>query len=239
MINAIIIDDERLARVELDHLLKNHPTIKVVALCADKEETIEALKKHQVDLMFLDINMPEKNGFELLEEIEETPDVIFVTAYDEFAVKAFEVNALDYLLKPVDPNRLEQTIEKYTIIKEKSDRIYKEGNLTLESQIFIKDGQKCWFVELKSIRYFESEGNYIRVYFENHKPLILKSLNKLEEKIDHKYFFRANRKHIINLKWIEKVEPWFNGGLQAVLKSGEKIEISRRQSTKFKDQLSI
>lgn len=239
MINAIIVDDERLARIELEHLLKIHKEINIVALCANKKEVDETLKTQQVDLMFLDINMPEKNGFELLETIEETPDVIFVTAYDEYAVNAFEVNALDYLLKPVDPERLTQTIEKYISNRKTSNIRNKEQNLTLESQIFIKDGQKCWFVELKNIRYFQSEGNYIRVYFENQKPLILNSLNKLEEKLDSKYFFRANRKHIINLKWIDKVEPWFNGGLQAVLKSGEKIEISRRQSSKFKEQLSI
>lgn len=238
MINAIIIDDERLARLELKHLLANFNEINIVAECSSLNETKIALEEHAVDLLFLDINMPEKNGFELLESLEKTPDVIFVTAYDEYAVKAFEVNALDYLLKPIDPDKLENSIQNFINNYEKKGTS-KPKNLDYNSQIFIKDGQKCWFVELKDIRYFESEGNYIRVFFKNFKPLILKSLNKLEEKLDPEYFFRANRKNIVNVKWIETVEPWFNGGLQATLKNGEKIEISRRQSSKFKEQMSL
>ena len=165
------------------------------------------------------------------------PMVIFVTAYDEFAIKAFEVNALDYLLKPIDPDRLKETIQKI-----QTDIVPgnpPEEKLGENDRIFIKDGEKCWFVDLKDIRMFESEGNYVKVHFEKFRPLILRSLNSLEEKLDEKLFFRANRKYIINLKKISNIENWFNGGLQVELNEGEKIEISRRQAIKFKDKMSI
>jgi two-component system LytT family response regulator len=170
------------------------------------------------------------------------PRVVFVTAYDEFALKAFDFNALDYLLKPVSTERLDETIKK--VIQEKNSlpnnkSISEQNYLTEDNQVFLKDGDKCWFVKLSDIRMFESEGNYVRVYFHNFKPLILKSLNNLEERLHPQQFFRASRKHIINLKWIDSVENWFNGGLMAKLKSGEQVEISRRQSAKFKDMMSL
>ncbi len=240
---AIIVDDERLARKELKSLLKDYHEIEIVDECSSPDEAISSIKKHDPDLLFLDIQMPEKTGFDLLQELEKTPKVIFVTAYDEFALKAFEVNALDYLMKPVDPERLKETLQK--VINEDNEKeipiIVEEnkGLLSSTDQIFIKDGEKCWFVTLKDIRMFESEGNYVRIYFQNFKPLILKSLNNLEDRLDNKVFFRANRKYIINLKWISHIENWFNGGLQVTLKDGEKIEISRRQAVKFKALMSL
>ncbi len=111
--------------------------------------------------------------------------------------------------------------------------------LKSEDQVFVKDGDRCWFVKLEEVRVFESEGNYVRIFFGEHKPLILRTLNYLDERLDPKIFFRANRKHIINLKWVENIEPWLNGGLLAKMKGGQKIEVSRRQSIKFKDMLSL
>jgi two-component system LytT family response regulator len=185
--------------------------------------------------------MPGMTGFEVLQKLEKTPKVVFVTAYDEYAIKAFEVNALDYLLKPIEQKRLENCILKIQDLQKipTQDTFKTEATLTEDDRVFVKDGEKCWFVTLKDVRLFESEGNYVRVYFNQHKPLILKSLNNLEERLSQKQFFRASRKHILNLKWIEKIEPWFNGGLMAELKGGEKIEISRRQSTRFKDLMSL
>src|SRR5690606_8358588 len=189
------------------------------------------------DLLFLDINMPGRSGFELLESLDPAPQVIFVTAYDEHALKAFEVNALDYLLKPIDPERLEAAINK---LQEANEDVEGQRKTLHENdQIFLKDGEKCWFVTLKDVRYFESEGNYIRVRFNDQKPLVLRSLNKLEEKLDPHVYFRANRKHIVNLRWVEKIEPWFNGGLMVKLKSGEQLEVSRRQASRFKELLSL
>ena len=239
---AIIIDDERLARKELKSLLKDYHEVEIVDECASPEEAIKSIEKHNPDLLFLDIQMPEKTGFDLLQELDKSPKVVFVTAFDEYAVKAFEVNALDYLMKPVDPERLKETMVKVLYEDIEDDELYDvpdRGILSSNDQIFIKDGEKCWFIHLKDVRMFESEGNYVRIYFETFKPLVLKSLNGLEERLDQKLFFRANRKYIINLKWVSHIENWFNGGLQVVLKDGEKVEISRRQAVKFKALMSL
>ena len=241
---AIIIDDERLARTELKKLLKDFPEIDVIEEAANADEGITKIENLQPELIFLDIQMPGKTGFEMLTELKKTPQIIFTTAYDEFAMKAFEVNALDYLLKPVEPKRLSDAIQKLKRkdSKETQDEIsYTTNNsvLTENDQVFVKDGEKCWFVKLGDIRLFESVGNYAKVFFGVNKPLILKSLNALEERLDEKMFFRANRKHIVNLRMIEKIEPYFNGGLLLELQGGEKIEVSRRQTVKFKEMMSL
>ena len=236
---ALVIDDERLARRELISLLDKYENIEVVDECANVEEAKEAVNKHKPDLLFLDIQMPGKNGFDLISELDAVPTVIFVSAYDEFAIRAFEVNALDYLLKPVHPERLGDAIRKLEDDTESDNEDESNEKLTEDDQIFLKDGEKCWFVSLRDIRLFESEGNYVRVLFHESKPLILRSLNNLEKRLDPKVFFRANRKFIINLKWVSNIEPCFNGGLQVTLKDGEKVEISRRQAAKFKDLMSL
>ncbi len=244
MIKAIIIDDERLARNELKKLLMDYPEIEVVAEAANVGEGIEKIENLNPELIFLDIQMPGKTGFDLLSELDKTPHVIFTTAYDEYALKAFEVNALDYLLKPVEPKRLADAIQKLHLQEERepsngSTENVNRSTLYEQDQVFVKDGERCWFVKLNEIRLFESVGNYAKVYFGPNKPLILKSLNALEERLDEKMFFRANRKHIINLRLIEKIEPYFNGGLLLELKGGEKIEVSRRQTVKFKEMMSL
>jgi two-component system LytT family response regulator len=241
-IRAIIIDDERLARNELKKLLQSHSEIEVIEEAANVDEGIEKIELLHPDLIFLDIQMPGKNGFELLSEVEKAPRVIFTTAYDEYAIKAFEVNALDYLLKPIEPKRLGEALNKLQAEMMKDNPALAANNrgpLTELDQVFVKDGERCWFVKLGEIRLFESVGNYAKVYFGTHKPLILKSLNALEERLDDRMFFRANRKHIINLRWIEKIEPYFNGGLLVDLKGGEKVEVSRRQTVKFKEMMSL
>ena len=244
MIKTVIIDDERLARNELKKLLLDFPEIEVVAEAANSAEGIEKIDSLNPDLIFLDIQMPGKTGFDMLAELDKTPFVIFTTAYDEYALKAFEVNALDYLLKPVEPKRLADAIQKLHVEEDKepiddSEISTNKSILNEHDQVFVKDGERCWFVKLSDIRLFESVGNYAKVYFGPNKPLILKSLNALEERLDEKIFFRANRKHIVNLRLIEKIEPYFNGGLLLELKGGEKIEVSRRQTVKFKEMMSL
>ena len=241
-IKSIIIDDERLARNELKKLVLAHPEIEIIDEASNVDEGVDKIELMQPDLIFLDIQMPGKTGFDLLTELERAPKVIFTTAYDEYALKAFEVNALDYLLKPIEPKRLADAITKlvYELEKEKmGDPAFSRGTLTENDQVFVKDGERCWFVKLNEIRLFESVGNYAKVFFSTNKPLILKSLNALEDRLDSRVFFRANRKHIINLRWIEKIEPYFNGGLLVELKGGEKIEVSRRQTVKFKEMMSF
>jgi two-component system LytT family response regulator len=242
---VLIIDDERLAREELKSMLAEFHTITVIDEAKNPVEGIEKIKELKPDLIFLDIQMPGMNGFEMLLKLDEIPKVIFVTAYDEFALKAFEVNALDYILKPVDPDRLKDAIQKTQLPDEEfSTKLSVEperNNTVLRSgdKIFIKDGEKCWFIDIAEIRMFESDGNYVKVYFDRFRPLILRSLNSLEDRLDPKTFFRANRKFIINMNWISGIENWFNGGLQVALKDGEKVEISRRQAIKFKELMSL
>ncbi|MBA2329997.1 MAG: response regulator [Bacteroidota bacterium] len=243
---AIIIDDERLARAELRRLLQEFPEIEVLDEASNADEGISKIEAYNPDLIFLDIQMPGKTGFDLLTELDKTPHVIFTTAYDDYALKAFEVNALDYLLKPVEPKRLADAIQKLSSIEHANHNNYStyvpsenKSLLSEHDQVFVKDGERCWFVKLNEIRLFESVGNYAKVFFGNNKPLILKSLNSLEERLDEKIFFRANRKHIVNLRMIEKIEPYFNGGLLLELKGGEKIEVSRRQTVKFKETMSL
>lgn len=234
---ALIIDDERLARKELDGLLQKYDTIQVVGEAANADEAEERIAELSPDLLFLDINMPGRDGFELLGALERVPLVIFVTAYDEHAVRAFQVNALDYLVKPIDPVRLDLAVAGLPVPRESG--VPERTVLGLEDQIFLKDGERCWFVALKDIRLFESEGNYVRVRFADQKPLVLRSLNKLEEKLDPHVFFRANRKHILNLRYVESIQPWFSGGLNVKLRTGEEIEVSRRQTSRFKELMSL
>jgi two-component system LytT family response regulator len=240
MQKAIIIDDERLARNELKKLLQEFPEVEVIGEAANATEGIEKIESLNPDLVFLDIQMPGKSGFDMLTQLEKAPHVIFVTAYDEYALKAFEVNALDYLMKPVEPKRLADALLKVRQKDEEELLSYNNRGLLHETdQVFVKDGERCWFVKLSDVRLFESVGNYAKVFFGNNKPLILKSLNALEERLDDKVFFRANRKHIINLRMIDKIEPYFNGGLLLDLTGGEKIEVSRRQAVKFKEMMSL
>ena len=240
---AIIVDDERLARNELKRLLENFPHIEVIAEASNTDEASALLETLQPDVLFLDIQMPGKTGFEWLESWDGfLPEVIFTTAFDEYALKAFEVNALDYVLKPIELARLSESIQRLERRQIQQVRTSTSPNHVLgaQDQIFVKDGERCWFVRLDRVRLCESMGNYVRLFFDDQKPLVLKSLNALEERLDPKVFFRANRKHIINLNYIDKIEPWFSGGLQVTLSGkGEKIEISRRQSIRFKELLSL
>jgi two-component system LytT family response regulator len=237
-IKVIIVEDSRLARNELKELIKQHPELEVIAEAENVDKAYELITQLHPQLLFLDINMPEKDGFALLEMLEDVPAVVFTTAFDEYAIKSFEYNALDYLLKPINKQRFATAVEKA------KDKIKVEEAATVQylnenSQIFIKDGEKCWLVKVADIYLFEIVGNYTRVYFNDCKPLIYKSLNQIEERLPHNLFFRANRQQIVNLQYIKKVDNWFNGKLKATLLSGAEVEISRRQSAFFKDMLSL
>lgn len=239
MIRTILVDDERLARNELRKILADFPEIEIIDEAVNVQDAIEKIEELRPHLIFLDIQMPgNKTGFDLLEVLEYLPKVVFTTAYDEYALKAFDFNALDYLLKPIETKRLAEAIHKVKKQLEQDAQIARNV-LGSGDQVFVKDGERCWFVKLGEVRLFESAGNYAKVFFGTNKPLILKSLNALEERLDPKLFFRANRKHIINLQMITKIDTQYNGGLKVTLQGGEEIEISRRQAVKFRDSMSL
>lgn len=240
-IKTIIVEDSRLARNELKELIKQHPDIEVIAEAENVDEAYRKINELQLQLIFLDINMPGKDGFELLEMLDDVPLVVFTTAFDEYAIKSFEYNALDYLLKPINEKRFADAVDK---VKQKLDaNVAKEntnnGLLNENGQIFIKEGEKCWLVKVSEIQLCEIVGNYTRVYFNGNRPLIYKSLNQIEERLPQQLFFRANRQQIINLQYIKTVDNGFSGKLIATLTTGAEVEISRRQSALFKDMLSL
>jgi two-component system LytT family response regulator len=239
MIQTLIVDDEKLAREGLKALLKEFPEIQIIAEAANVDEALEIIDKQKPQLVFLDVQMPEKTGFEMLEELIETPAIIFTTAYDEYALKAFEVNALDYLLKPVEKDRLGEAIQKAKRQIEESQQNKGKQRLAAHEKVFIRDGDKCWYIKLEDIRLIESAGNYAKIYFDKFQPLIHRTLNSLDERLSEKLFFRANRQQIINLNCIERIELFFNSGFLFYMKDGSKVEVSRRQAVKFKELMSL
>ena len=239
-ISAVIVEDSRLARNELKELIKDYPNINLLGEAENVDDGIELITKTKPDLLFLDINMPEKDGFQLLEELDEVPMVIFTTAFDEYAIKSFEYNALDYLMKPINSKRFETALNKITErLSTTKTNIPDTQKLTENSQIFIKDGEQCWLIKIADIILFEIVGNYTRVYFENNNPLLYKSLNQVEEKLPNSNYFRANRQQIINTNHIKNIIPWFSGKLKLEMINGVDVEISRRQSQSFKERLSL
>lgn len=240
-IKTIIVEDSRLARNELRELIKQHPEIEVIAEAENVDQAYELINKLQPQLIFLDINMPGKDGFQLLEMLDEVPMVVFTTAFDEYAIRSFEYNALDYLLKPINEKRFADAVEKVKtkLAVQTPEASLNQGLLNENSQIFIKDGEKCWLVKVTDIQLCEIVGNYTRVYFNGNRPLIYKSLNQVEERLPQQIFFRANRQQIINLQYIQSVDNALSGKLAALMQNGTEVEISRRQSVLFKDMLSL
>ena len=235
---TVIIDDERLAREEVKRALKKYPEFVIIGEANNVDSAIILIEKEEPDIIFLDIHMPEKSGFDLLEELTTVPEVVFTTAYDQYAVKAFELNALDYLVKPLREERFAKTIEKVKQELIEKTEVISEV-LPMHRKVFIKDGEKCYFVPLSEIYFIESLDNYARLYFGDHKAMIKSSLNLLENKLDTTVFFRANRSQIINIQYIKEIHPYFNNKLQITLTTDKKIEVSSRQSVKFKNWNSL
>jgi two-component system LytT family response regulator len=241
---VFIIDDERLAREELKMLLQAIEMVELIGEASSGEEAKRLLPSLEPDILLVDINMPGMNGIEFVKGLNNPPYVIFVSAYEDHAISAFSVGAFDYLLKPINPNRLMESFNR--ILQDEQDdwdnakeQPLEKKKLTITDKVYIRDGEKSWFVSLTDIRLFESDGNYVKVHFYQNKPMLLRSLNSFQELLDPHFFFRANRKHIVNIEWISSVETWFNGGLMVELKTGEKIEISRRQAIRFKENWGI
>ncbi len=233
---TLLVDDEPLARRELRRLLAAFPSVQIVGEASNIDEAHECIEALSPDVVFLDIQMPGGTGFDLLARLDHVPRIVFTTAYDQYAIKAFDVNALDYLLKPVEPQRLAAAIRK---IQETAPReTASSGALPLE-QLFIKDGPRCWFVPLRQVSLFTSEGNYVRLHWGQERPLLGRSLAAPERKLDQKRFFRANRAQIVNLDFIQHVETGEGGRLHVQLRDGPEIEVSRRQAREFKERSTI
>jgi two-component system LytT family response regulator len=227
---AAIIEDEPLARRELRRLLEPHPSVEIVGEAANIEEAKKLIESLTPDLLFLDIHMPGGTGFDLLEQLEQVPAVIFTTAYDEHAVRAFEIDAIDYLLKPIEPERLADALGRMATLTQRANKQTVDNIL---EQIFVRDGPRCWFVPLREVHLISSEGNYVRLHWKQAKPLFGRSLVALEQRLDPKIFFRANRQQIINLEFVEEVDMGTGGRLHIQLRGGPEIEISRRQARLF------
>jgi len=225
-IKVILIDDERLAREELRRMLNAYPDFEIIAEAANADESVPLIVKHKPDLILLDIQMPGKSGFDLLETLQQVPEVIFVTAYDQYAVKAFETNALDYVVKPVRAERFSKVVEK---VKDKLSRVAPP-----QQQLFVKDGNKCYFIRLDEICLIESMENYARLYFRDTTTYLKRSLNQLETELDPALFFRINRSQIINTNFIKHIEQAEDGRLNITLHDGKLLQVSERQSVKFK-----
>jgi two-component system, LytTR family, response regulator len=235
---AIIVDDEPLARRELRRLLAEFAWIAIVGEAANAGEAAPLIERLLPDLLFLDIQMPGGTGFDLLERLEHLPRVVFTTAYDKHAVRAFEVNALDYLLKPIEPERLAAAVARAQAAAASSPAAAATSGAILE-RLFLRDGNRCWFVPLREVKLFTAEGNYVRLSWDKIHPLLGRPLSSLEPRLDSKRFFRANRQQIINLEYIESVELGVNGQLHVQLRGGPEVQISRRQARLFRLLASI
>lgn len=236
---AMIIEDSRLARQELRELLLEHPHIY---LCTDAENPRDAytiIQREHPELLFLDINMPGKTGFELLQSLNYDPKVIFITAYADQAIHSFNFNTIDYLLKPIAPDRLQKALDKLKTEVIANDVEVFQPSLETYSQVMLRDGDKCHWVRLQDIQYFESCGNYTQVFWPDNKVALFRALGKIEARLPESLFFRANRQQIVNITEVVNVEPWINGGYQLQLKSGVILEVSRRHAPRFRLLFSL
>jgi two-component system LytT family response regulator len=237
-VKAVIVDDERIARAELRRLLRDFPTVEVIGEASHVEAGAVEVARLEPDILFLDIEMPGGTGFDVLERLDRVPLVIFTTAYDAHAVKAFEVSALDYLLKPVEARRLEAALAKASERLSASPSTAQPPPGGFLERVFVRDGELCLVVDFRDVVLFESEGNYTRLHLEKHEPLLGRSLSYLEERLDPRGFFRANRKELVTLAHVQRIEPGPGAGLILHLENGRDVEMSRRQAQRFRQVMS-
>lgn len=235
---AIIVEDSRIARDGLVRMLKSHNKIEVVGEADHPVPALELIEKLHPDVIFLDIHMPGESGFDLLEKLDYNPQIIFTTAYSEYAIKSFDYNTIDYLLKPISQERLGIAINKLTS-NANEPATEQKSPLEMSNKIFIKDDEKCHLVTLESVRYFESCKNYVRVFFNQESAFIKKSLSQVEERLPRHFFFRANRQFVVNLQAIRAIEEGIHDGYIITMDNGVDIDISRRQATELKEMLSL
>jgi two-component system LytT family response regulator len=242
MINTVIVEDSELARLELKNLLLAHPEINIIAEAEDVNSAVTIISEKSPDLVFMDIDLPGGNAFDILARLTVIPPLIFTTAFDNFALDAFEFNTVDYLLKPIKKERLTKALNK--LLSNMSANINDQPSNAVEllsgdSQFFVKDGEKCWLIKVNDVRYIEAIGNYSRIHFAEQSPMHYSSIQKIEQRLDPKKFFRINRQELVNLNYIVAIEPWVTGGLRLTLSCGKELEVSRRQSNNFKNLMAL
>ena len=235
---AIVVEDARVAREGLVRMLGVFPELEVVGQADHPDTALELIARIKPDVIFLDIHMPGATGFDLLQNLDYSPRIIFTTAYSEYAIKSFDYNTIDYLLKPISPARLKQAVAKLMTTPEDLASEQKPP-LEMNSQIFIKDNDNCFLVSLESIRYIESCKNYVRVFFDDKSAFIKKSLNQVEERLPKRFFFRANRQYIVNLRSIVAIEEAIHDGYDITMDNSTRIDVSRRQAADLKELLSL
>jgi len=245
-IKALIIDDEALGRKIILEFLFSHPEVKVLAECRDSWQALEAIEKYDPDLLFLDIQMPEIDGFELLDMLPKIPFVIFSTAYDRYALKAFDVNAVDYLLKPYDQERFDRALERVKAqilqkqsLSEEAARVQKllehwRTERPYMRRILVRKAGKYVILKVDDILWVEAMGDYVNLRTAYDSFLILHSLNEIEERLDPGHFIRAHRASLIRLEAIQEVIPWTNGRLKVRLTGGQEILTSRSGAQRLK-----
>lgn len=241
-----IVEDSRLARKELLRMLQNFPDLQCIVEAENASDAVKMLVEKKPLLVFMDINLNDKTGFEVLTDLDYQPFVIFTTAFDQFALRSFEFNTVDYLVKPIEETALKRSIDKAKKVIKETDvehrevaEIGDEKIFETGEKIFIKDGDKCYFVKVEEVFLFEVSGPYTKVYFEGASPSVPRALNLIERRMDPKIFFRANRNQIINLQHVQKVTAWFNHTLKVTMKNGVEVELSRRKSFEFKEMSSL
>lgn len=237
-LTAIIVDDERLARREFRSLLADFSEISIVGEAETLHEAVELIGTEKPDVVFLDIQLRSENGFELLERVERSFRVIFVTAFDAFAIRAFEINAVDYLLKPVNPVRLAKTLERLFEPAEEPESPLRK--LNYDDRLFIEIGERSRFLKISSIKCICADGDYTQVFTDDgRKQLVTKPLKEWEERLPENFFVRIHRSTIVNLEFIENVETWFSRSYQIYLKGmKEPLTVSRRYAAQLKNKFS-
>jgi two-component system LytT family response regulator len=240
-LRVLIVDDTRLARQELRTLLAEVPDVECIGEAEDVPAAQAAIDRLQPDLVLLDIQMPSGTGFDVLEGLDHAPLVVFTTAYDHYAVRAFEANALDYLVKPVVPERLAAAIERARARRAATAPAEAEprGMLGANDQVFLRDGEQCWFVALHEISRIVVDGNYARVWFRGENALLARSLSALEARLDPALFFRANRNTLVNLRMVKNIDLAVGDGYDLTLKDGSVVEVSRRQARELRERLAL
>ena len=238
-LRVVIVDDARLARHELQHLLAVHPGVECVGLADDVPAARTLIAQTQPDLVLLDIQLPSGSGFEVLDGLAPVPAVVFTTAYDQYAVQAFAANALDYLLKPVQPQRLAQALAKVEQARATPLPPSSEERLTPDARVFLREGERCCFVEVRRISRVVVDGNYARVWFDGQSLLLARSLSALEARLPQALFFRVNRNTLVNLGQVRSVELGIAEGYQLGLADGCTVEVSRRQARELRERLAL